>query len=103
MIIDFHIHLGTPEQWNPAVLEFWNQFHKDPGFVDVLTEPQRLSNFLKEEGVDYAVALAEINPLCTGVVPNEYVAEFCRGIDSLIPFANIPILWWPQLRSWKCT
>jgi hypothetical protein len=89
MIIDFHIHLGKREHWLPWVNQFWKEFHEDPGIIDELMEPERLSRFLKEEGVDYAVCLAEVNPLTTGMVPNEYVAEFCRGRDSLIPFASL--------------
>jgi hypothetical protein len=90
LVIDFHIHLGGREHWLPWVNEFWERFFESSGIdPDEIMEPQRLQNLLKEEGVDYAVALAEVNPLSTGVVTNEYVAEFCKGVESLIPFANI--------------
>lgn len=89
MIVDFHIHLGKNDVWLPWVAEFWKEFYKDPSVIDELMEPQKLSQFLRQEGVDYAICLAEVNPLTTGVVTNEYVAEFCHGNGSLIPFASI--------------
>jgi predicted TIM-barrel fold metal-dependent hydrolase len=52
----------------------------DPGF---------LVEHLKRNGVDYAVVLAELSPITTGITSNEYVSEFCRGRQELIPFANL--------------
>lgn len=89
MIIDFHIHLGKRENWHPWVADFWKQFHPKPERIDELMEPQRLEEFLRGEEVDYAVCLAEVNPLTTGTVTTEYVAEFCHGSNSLIPFASL--------------
>jgi hypothetical protein len=45
--------------------------------------------YLDEQGIDYAVALAETNPLISGTSPNDRVAEFCRVSERLVPFANI--------------
>lgn len=89
MMVDFHIHLGGRKHWLPWVVKYWDEFSENPQRIEDLMEPQKLSDFMKSEGVDYTVCLAEVNPLTTGVVTNEYVAEFCRGFPSLIPFANI--------------
>lgn len=96
MIVDFHIHLGGRKHWLPWVVKYWDEFYPDPQVVEELMEPQKLSEFMKGEGVDYTVCLAEVNPLSTGVASNEYVAEFCRGFVSLIPFANINPYLTPQ-------
>jgi predicted TIM-barrel fold metal-dependent hydrolase len=56
---------------------------------DEAMQPQNFLNFLSREGVDYAVVLAEVAPLTTGVVDNEFVVKFCRESKSLIPFASI--------------
>lgn len=90
LIVDFHVHLGRREHWHPWVYEFFDQFCQGSGIdLEEVMEPRRLTDFLKVEGIDYAVALAEVNPLNTGNVSNEYVAEFCQGLNSLIPFASI--------------
>ena len=90
-IIDFHLHAAQPEHYHPWVVE-WMQTFAEEDFVehigDLLT-PEGVQQVLRESGVDYAVVLAEISPITTGVTTNEYVAEFCRGVDCLIPFANI--------------
>lgn len=51
--------------------------------------PQGLEHYLTSEGVNYACILAEDSPITTGVVPNQYVAEFCRGRKMFLPFASI--------------
>jgi len=90
-IIDFHLHAAQPEHYHPWVVE-WMQTFVDEDFLkhirDLLT-PEGVQQVLRESGVDYAVVLAEISPITTGVTTNEYVAEFCQGVDCLIPFANI--------------
>jgi hypothetical protein len=54
----------------------------------VLT-PEGVTRYLGENGVDYAVALAEISPITTGVLSNEAVVELCQEVDCLIPFCSI--------------
>lgn len=57
-------------------------------FAEVMT-PQGVLGMLDASGIDYAVVLADVNPISVGVVTNEYVAEFCEESKRLIPFANI--------------
>lgn len=55
----------------------------------VMASPDLLLEMLHDNGVDCAVVLTEMSPITTGVISNEAVAEFCRGQEALIPFANI--------------
>lgn len=91
-VIDFHFHVTTAEEYS----EWFRGWLRDYGggetvahLRQVLSSPQEMLDYLDEQGVEYAVALAETNPLTTGISPNERVVEFCRASDRLIPFANI--------------
>lgn len=90
LIIDFHMHAGLYHEIHPWVTEWIKTQVDDPDtFLNQVLTPEGMVNFLRENGVDYAVALAEISPITTGVMNNEGVAELCKGIDCLIPFCNI--------------
>ena len=90
LVIDFHLHAGIYHEVHPWVTEWIKTQIEDPAtFVkDVLT-PEGITRYLRENGVDYAVALAELSPITTGMLSNEQVAELCRGTDCLIPFCNV--------------
>jgi predicted TIM-barrel fold metal-dependent hydrolase len=89
-IIDFHVHIGRREDWHPWVNDFMRQASPElyERFDEIMT-PKGMVELLKGEGVDRAVILAENCPITTGVVTNDYVAEFCKGIDLFIPFASV--------------
>jgi len=91
-IIDFHFHVTTEGDYSEW-LKGWLMEHGGEATLShvrrVLSSPQAILEYLDEQGVDYAVALAETNPLITGTISNERVAELCRSSDRLIPFANI--------------
>lgn len=90
LIIDFHIHVGLYHDLHPWVIEWMeNEIEDLETFVNEVLTPKGLARYLQENGVDYAVALAELSPITTGVLSNESVAEFCQGTDCLIPFCNI--------------
>lgn len=57
--------------------------------VNKYAKPADFARYLSENGVDYGVILAELSPVTTGICRNEYVVEFCRNQERLIPFANI--------------
>ncbi len=89
-VIDFHIHMGRRHHLTEHLIEF---LKKDIG-EEVLQQldnitPQELSEFLASQGVDHAVMLAEYTPKTTGIVPNEFVSEFCGLTDRLIPFCSV--------------
>jgi predicted TIM-barrel fold metal-dependent hydrolase len=90
LVIDFHLHIGYYHEVHPWVIEWMKNEIQDPeAFFTELLTPEIFVQYLRENGVDYGVALAEYSPITTGTLSNEAVAEFCQGIDCLIPFCNI--------------
>ncbi|MCD6567533.1 MAG: amidohydrolase [Dehalococcoidia bacterium] len=90
-IIDFHIHLVKKGLLNPTVLEFLkvnNPFFYSH-FEDFSNNPPSLVNYLKSQGVKYAVVLPEYAPATSAFIPTELVIEYCQGEDMLIPFASL--------------
>ncbi|MGQ9654898.1 MAG: amidohydrolase family protein [Thermodesulfobacteriota bacterium] len=86
-VIDFHLHVGTKDHWNPWLMDFFRT--QNPTYTSQFAEqvtPQRLISYLRSQGVDRAVVLSEYAPQSTGVVSNEFTSSFCRGHDELIPF-----------------
>jgi predicted TIM-barrel fold metal-dependent hydrolase len=93
-VIDFHVHIGDPQAMKPWVMTFFQNYGKGSGAEGIIgkdgrMDPNFLVEHLKRNGVDYAVVLAELSPITTGITSNEYVSEFCRGRQELIPFANL--------------
>jgi predicted TIM-barrel fold metal-dependent hydrolase len=95
LVVDLHLHANSKKMIKPLVWEWMSTFIEKGNLIgEVLNEkgemePAKLADLLKKSGVDYGVCLAEYSPLAVGIVPNEYVSEFCRDYPSLIPFANI--------------
>jgi len=93
-IIDFHIHpiyydiyCCTTEHW---IRDMQGKSASEwPAFIDYYSKPGNYSGFLAESGVDYGVILSELSPVTTGICPNEYVVEFCKDYQNLIPFASV--------------
>jgi predicted TIM-barrel fold metal-dependent hydrolase len=91
-IVDFHFHVTRAEEYTEWFLGWLREYGGEENVAylgRVLSSPQAMLDYLDEQGVDYAVALAETNVLITGTSSNERVAEFCQGSERLIPFANI--------------
>lgn len=89
-VIDFHIHVGLKEHWHPWV----HEYQKSAGSelyerYDELSHPKHFANHLASFGIVRAVILPEISPITTGVVSNEYVLEFCQGMDIYTPFCTV--------------
>jgi predicted TIM-barrel fold metal-dependent hydrolase len=92
--IDFHVHIGDPGQMKPWVITYFQNYGKGSGAEEVIgkdgrMDPSALVEMMRKNGVDYAVILAELSPITTGIISNEHVAEFCKGRKELIPFANL--------------
>ena len=89
-VIDFHIHIGRKENWHPWVIDYLRNInpHLFQNFNKIM-DPDGLEDLLAGEGIDHAVVLAEDSPLTTGVVPNDYVYDFCKDHNMFIPFASI--------------
>jgi hypothetical protein len=89
-VIDFHIHIGLKEHWHEWVHAYQkstkSDFYKR---YEELINPQKFAKYLKDNNIAEAIILPDICPITTGVVPNEYVMEFCAGQDIYIPFCTI--------------
>ena len=68
--------------------------------IDQVLSPTGIRPFLQENGIDWGVALAEVNPITSGLTPNEFVADLCAQANALpepsggprgrlLPFASI--------------
>lgn len=91
-IIDFHFHITTADEYTDWFLNWLRDYAGEEALGhlrQVLSSPQAMLEYLDEQGIDYAVALAETNPLVTGTSSNDRVAEFCLASERLIPFANV--------------
>ncbi len=89
-VIDVHVHVATKYHWTPWVIDFFagtNPYYTE-NFVEEIS-PQGVLEYLDAERIDRAVILAEYAPKATGVVTNEFAAEFCKDSDRLIPFGSI--------------
>jgi len=90
LVIDFHFHAGLYHEYHPWVIEWIRTQMEEPeAFIQEVMTPAGIIRYLDDSGVDYAVALAELSPITTGVLSNEEVAEFCQGNDRMIPFCSI--------------
>lgn len=57
-VIDFHVHVGTKEHWNPWVMDFFRQ--TNPFYYERFSEkitPEGLITYLKFQGVEKTVIL----------------------------------------------
>ena len=89
-VVDFHVHIGNLRTWHPWVLDLMRKGNPDQfDELEGLMHPGPLEEYLKGQGIWKAVVLADNCPITTGIVTNDYVAEFCKGHDFFIPFASI--------------
>jgi len=93
LVIDFHFHIGRYHEYQPWVIEWVKSQGKNiqdlEAFIDGVLTPEGIAGYLRANGVDFAVALAELSPVTTGMLGNEAVAQLCQEVDSLIPFCSI--------------
>lgn len=90
-VIDFHTHLLIKEMLTPTHLTFLEK--TNPKFFSRIGEyaenPQIFSDYLKGQGVSYAVVLPEYAPATSTFVPTEEVIAYCRDQEMLLPFASL--------------
>ncbi len=90
-VIDFHMHITKADQYQPWFLDWMKGIIPDPKtYLDsLLLSPKEFLKYMDSQEIEYAVCLAETNPIVTGSISNKEVAEFCKVSHRLIPFANI--------------
>lgn len=91
MIIDFHVHTARYQSMTRSYLDLLRRQWGDrlDWMIQTYSSPEAFLGLMDEGGIDYAVVLAELAPITTGISDNEYVAEFCSKSPRLIPFASI--------------
>lgn len=93
MVVDFHMHLPYYQDFTASAYEWFSQRIGSRSdyerFSTRYQDPINLCRLLKQNGVDYAVILAEVTPLTTGIVSNMTVKDFCMGQNKLIPFCTL--------------
>jgi predicted TIM-barrel fold metal-dependent hydrolase len=103
-IIDFHIHIGLKEHWHKWVHDYQKSSQSELyKRYDELIVPEKFAKYLKDNNIAKAVILPDICPITTGVVPNEFVLEFCEGQDIYIPFCTVnpSLVTHPELEAKK--
>jgi uncharacterized protein len=91
MIVDFHVHTAY-YRWRTA--DYMDLLQRGWGdrmdwMLQTYSEPEAFIALMDEAGIDYAVILAELTPITSGIAANEDVAQFCANSQRLIPFASI--------------
>ena len=91
MIIDFHVHTAYYRSRTPDYNELLQQAWGDRlnWMLETYSSPQAFVGLMDEAGIDYAVILAELAPITSGIAANEDVAKFCSHSPRLLPFASI--------------
>ena len=89
-VIDFHIHIGLKEHWPEWVHDYQKSAQSEfYAKYEEMIKPEGFAAYLKSHQIEKGVLLPELSPITTGIVPNEYVLEFCQGHDIFIPFCTI--------------
>lgn len=91
-VIDFHFHISRGEDYLRTVkkeLRALAGWQDSGGEAISFRSSHDAVRFLDQNGVDHAVALAELSYASTSVATNEDVAEFCRNTPRLVPFCHI--------------
>jgi hypothetical protein len=91
MIVDFHVHTARYQSMTESLHELLRREWGDrmEWMIETYSNPDAFLKLMDDAGIDYAVILADVNPMITGIVDNAYVAEFCSRSERLIPFASI--------------
>lgn len=92
-VVDFHTHLFPPGAMDAACIRPLAErglLHERADEItgEQLIDPESLVRLYRSQGIDYAVVLAEVTPLTTGVSSNEFVGEFCTGVEELVAFCS---------------
>ena len=89
-VIDFHVHPAYYESYGSSAIKWitHQQGMEQEEFVQKFSDSKVMVDYLRDNGVDYAIVMAELSPVTTGNCTNDYVAKFCEGQEMLLPFAN---------------
>lgn len=91
MIIDCHVHTAFYNTMTVAYKDLLKGAYGEETdqVLRTYSTPEAFLGLLDEAGIDYAVILAELAPITTGIADNSYVKEFCSHSHRLVPFASV--------------
>jgi len=86
MIIDFHVHTAYYRSRTPDYKELLHQGWGDrlDWMLQTYSSPEAFVGLMDEAGIDYAVILAELAHITSGIAANEDVAQFCSHSPRLM-------------------
>lgn len=92
--IDFHVHVMRvghmrSSQGRALISHVNPELAVDASDEDELVPRAVLEEQLDAAGLDYAVLLPQATPGVGIDIPTEYVLEYCRGSERLLPFASV--------------
>jgi hypothetical protein len=87
MIIDFHVHTAFYETKTESYINLLKDSYGDrlDWLIKTYSSPEAFLGLMDEAGIDYAVVLAELAPITTGIVDNDYVAGSPVQASTPIP------------------
>jgi len=90
-VVDFHVHPACYQSMTQSYLDLLRRQWGDglDNMIRTYSSANAFLGLMDECGVDFAVVLAELAPITTGIADNESVAQFCSESSRLIPFASI--------------
>lgn len=90
-IIDFHVHAGTFDFLREDIQQLLTHRPMESEFnlAEVFSQPDKMENYLRRNGVYRAVVLAECGPGTNYTIDSKVIANFSKGRDIFIPFGNI--------------
>lgn len=72
-VIDFHVHTVYYQSFTPSCYDFlqrqWGNEYKEA--IRKYSSPAEFLGLMDEGGIDYAVILAELAPITTGIIEKE--------------------------------
>ncbi|MDP3705156.1 MAG: amidohydrolase family protein [Legionellaceae bacterium] len=90
-IVDMHVHVGQFDLLRDDIQELLKKkpFESDADMPTLFSRPTNLEEYLRANGVERAIILAESGPGTNYSIDSELVAKFAGNNPFFIPFGNI--------------
>jgi len=90
-IVDIHIHPPIGGQVPAGYADYIRErYPEGPEWLGrEFGRPEQIVAHLDQNGVDYAMLLAQTVPITSELLTNEHLADFCHGQPRLIPCATV--------------
>lgn len=83
-VLDMHTHPLMPGMWSEAAVAYVRGVNPEVAArAEEFDDPRFFRDWLRREGIDHAVVLAEEAPLTSGMITSEMVLDYVRGVEGL--------------------